>query len=230
MCDRNPQSRRSFLKLSTIALGVTTTSAGCISDRQLDDLVTPTPTETDRLTAVPVEEQTPSLPNTPTPDLVREKMTPFEASENSRFDDVEPFEKAIHDDINEMRTERDLSRLIWRVDLAYVARVHSRDMAQRDYFAHENPEGEYAWDRLDRYNVDSFVDIAENIYRTGGADTLTEDDLMERPLEAWMESRPHRESLIDDSWTHEGVGVYLKEAEMFVTQIMGVGKATWWDD
>jgi len=157
-------------------------------------------------------------------------MTPFEASENPRFEDVEPFEKAVHHDINEMRTERDLDRLIWRVDLAYVARVHSRDMAQRDYFAHENPEGEYAWDRLERYSVNSFTDIAENIYRTGGADTLSKGDLMERPLEAWMNSDDHRESLTDDSWTHAGVGVYLEKSKMFVTQIMGVGKPTWWDD
>lgn len=221
MTDSSRSSRRSFLKRAAAALGITTATAGCVSDEQLDDLVTPTPTNSPIPTPLPSPTPSPTPEPTPTPDLIRENMTPFDASENDRFPEVEPVEKTIHEDINETRKDHDLDPLVWRIDLAYVARDHSRDMAQRDFFAHRNPDGELIQDRIERFNVEAFPALAENIFKVDRIGELSRQEILGAPIHAWMNSPDHRESILDETWTHAGVGVYFEKDTMFATQVMG---------
>ena len=44
--------------------------------------------------------------------------------------------------INEERTERGRGPLRWDTRLAEIARDHSRDMEENNFFSHDNPEGQ----------------------------------------------------------------------------------------
>lgn len=130
-------------------------------------------------------------------------------------------EALVHEAVNERRVERGLEPIERDGTIASVARAHSADMYERDYFAHQNPDGENPGDR--------FTDVAdycrrygENIaqtwlgrpVQTGDGDTERYDtaaQLAEGLVEGWMESPPHREAILSSSWDRGGVGVYLAD-------------------
>lgn len=54
---------------------------------------------------------------------------------------TEELEKQIHGLINQERAKNNLPVLSYNDDLAFIARNHSYDMATRNYFSHDTPEG-----------------------------------------------------------------------------------------
>jgi uncharacterized protein YkwD len=99
--------------------------------------------------------------------------------------------------MNEYRRSLGLSPLIWDSRVAAVAKAHSRDMYERDYFSHTTPEGRTTWDRLAARRV-TYSRAGENIawgQTTGRA-----------VLEAWLNSPHHRENIEREGYTHHGVG------------------------
>ncbi len=56
-------------------------------------------------------------------------------------------EKQIHSLTNQYRTQNGLMVLTWDDKLSNIARSHSQDMASRDYFSHDSPEGQDPTDR-----------------------------------------------------------------------------------
>lgn len=88
--------------------------------------------------------------------------------------------------------------LSWNEGVAGVAVAHSRDMVERDYFAHTNPDGASPFDRLAAAGV-SFSSAAENIaygYPTGSA-----------VLAGWLGSPGHRANIENCNLTEHGVGL-----------------------
>ena len=138
-------------------------------------------------------------------------------------DDVEDF---VHAEVNDRRADHDLEALEWDGTVASVARAHSYDMADREYFAHTNPDGE---DPLDRFSaVDDYCrGYGENIALTwldspvdspGGDETTTHqtaEGLAEGLVDQWMNSTEHREAILEEhggpDWDRGGVGVYLAD-------------------
>lgn len=80
-----------------------------------------------------------------------------------------------------------------------VAFLHSEDMARNDYFSHESKSGKTLADRLSEQNI-SFKLAGENI-AFNYIDALA-------VVVGWLNSEGHRESLLNDEFTHIGVGVY----------------------
>jgi uncharacterized protein YkwD len=88
--------------------------------------------------------------------------------------------------------------LVWNDAVAAVAQAHSRDMVDRGYFSHTNPDGESPFDRLASAGV-GYSGAAENIaygYPTGDA-----------VLQAWLDSPGHRANIENCSLTEHGVGL-----------------------
>ncbi|MFC7194418.1 CAP domain-containing protein [Halosimplex aquaticum] len=130
----------------------------------------------------------------------------------------------MHNRVNEIRTERGLSRLRMAPKLRAAARYHSRDMAEAGYFAHTSPDGETRADRYDRFGYqcridtgvgDEFVTGAENIAYTWANVTVESDEgsisyngnetAIGRGIVAqWMDSEGHRENVLRSYWAHEG--------------------------
>lgn len=87
-----------------------------------------------------------------------------------------------------------------RVDarLVRAARLHSRDMARRRYFAHVTPGGTTPWTRIARTGYRAPA-LAENI--AAGQATAS------AVVSAWLRSPGHRRNLLDCRMRAVGVGL-----------------------
>jgi len=126
-------------------------------------------------------------------------------------------ERRIHELVNEERSDRDLFALEWNDEVHRVADAHSRDMIERDFFAHENPDGESALQRYERRGVAGCRRAGENIAQTWWERRVQTDDGVERYtseaelaaaiVEGWMNSEGHRANILRSSWRSQAIGV-----------------------
>ena len=109
------------------------------------------------------------------------------------------FEQRVFELVNIERTNRGLNALTWHNTLASLARAHSVDMVNRNFFDHTCPSGRLPWDRMHNAGL-SFGVAAENIasgFRTP-----------EEVVNGWMSSQGHRDNILHPSLRHLGVGFY----------------------
>ncbi|WP_241518880.1 CAP domain-containing protein [Streptomyces sp. CB03238] len=85
--------------------------------------------------------------------------------------------------------------------LRSAAQGHADDMAARDYYAHNNPEGRDAGDRMEAAGYD-WRTWGENIHR-GPRDPA-------RAVRDWLASSGHRENIVNCAFKDIGVGVNLR--------------------
>lgn len=124
--------------------------------------------------------------------------------------------------VNEARRAQGLSTLQGNETLAAVARAHSAEMRDKDYFAHESPDPQLR-DLMDRYNVTFDRPprlIAENIFRSwGGRHELSEADAT-RAHESLMNSPGHRANILLAGISQIGIGIVSNEkGDLWVTQM-----------
>src|SRR5688500_9914994 len=72
------------------------------------------------------------------------------AGQGNSFISATQVELLVHDGVNVQRQLHNVRTLGHDLELAEVARSHSRDMAERGYFAHKSPEGMLPSDRLEK--------------------------------------------------------------------------------
>jgi len=99
----------------------------------------------------------------------------------------------------EHRLDVGCNTLEWMPELADLALAHSKDMVERNYFAHQNPEGQNVWDRADQANI-TYMGIGENLAfgTTDGAQVF----------QMWFDSSGHRANMEKCSYTHHGIGLF----------------------
>jgi len=90
--------------------------------------------------------------------------------------------------------------------LAKVARAHSQDMAENNYFAHNSQDGTSPFTRMSRAGY-KYTIAAENI--AGGQQTPA------AVMAAWMASQGHRENILDCRLTELGVGLYRSPSSTY---------------
>ncbi|MFC3478191.1 CAP domain-containing protein [Halobacterium litoreum] len=121
--------------------------------------------------------------------------------------------------MNEIRSQQGQDPLGSDVTVASVARAHSEDMADRDYFAHTNPDGEQPWDRYGDVADSPCRTFGENIAMVTVGPDATEDSVANRVVDMWMDSSGHRQNILSAAWNEEGIGVYVTDGgEVYVTQ------------
>jgi uncharacterized protein YkwD len=134
---------------------------------------------------------------------------------------IADFEKQLHNLINVERQKNNLKPLAWNDTVGSVARNHSADMAQRNYFDHNTPEGYNVSYRLKQGGYTITVGCGENIfkcpeaksywYRNDGTITNIDyyqiDEMAQVIVQGWMNSAGHRANILNPSWTAEGIGV-----------------------
>lgn len=149
----------------------------------------------------------------------------------------ERVEEQIHVKINVERSEAGLSNLSFDSQLVEIARYHSEDMAERDYFAHESPEGEDFSDRYNQHGYECKVPAGGNTYYTGAENIAytyyqeplvggdyhdSPKELAEGVVQQWMDSPGHRRNILTEEWRNEGIGVSITETSegtrVYVTQ------------
>lgn len=114
----------------------------------------------------------------------------------------ESSEDMMYELINNTRVLKGLDTLIYDKDLNKVSRLHSEDMVNKNYFDHINKEGMTPLDRLEikGYNV-SYV--GENL-AYGQQNAIYAH-------EGLMNSKLHRDSILNENYTHVGIGVYFHD-------------------
>lgn len=146
-------------------------------------------------------------------------------------------ESLIHYYVNEVRSDRGLQKLAYDADLTAIARGHSSDMAEQNFFSHTGPEGNTMADRYRAhgYHVDYPCrhrwgeNIAHRTFPRTRIDQRPERERSRALLETaqaivdqWLESPGHRENLLDTKWEREGIGASIWESttpeQLYVTQ------------
>ncbi len=85
--------------------------------------------------------------------------------------------------------------------LGEAARLHSQDMGERDYFAHDSPggpNGDTVQERIENAGYDGWMRYGENI----AAGLVSPDDTMD----GWMASDGHCANIMDPNFEEIGVG------------------------
>ncbi|MCG7336689.1 CAP domain-containing protein [Sporosarcina sp. ACRSM] len=112
------------------------------------------------------------------------------------------FERQLFDLTNAARVRHGLSALQWEGKVAETARSHSIDMADHDYFSHENLQGKSPFDRMKDDGI-SFRSAGENLAYGQSSSIFAHEGL--------MNSEGHRENILLDTYSHLGIGVAFNE-------------------
>lgn len=124
-----------------------------------------------------------------------------EAEGEEASDYISELEQEVYELINAERLAAGVPELFQDHRLAVIARGHSQDMAENDFFAHDNLEGDSPGDRLDNAGI-AWMRYAENLaYNYGYSDPALV------AVEGWMASYGHRVNLLNPKYTHTGVGI-----------------------
>ena len=116
-------------------------------------------------------------------------------------------ESEIHRLVNEERTKSGLQPLQWNERLAELARQHSTDMRDNNYFNHGNFS--------QRIRTVCAGTAGENIFYSFGKDS---SQIAEAAVNAWMNSPGHRANILSSFYHSEGVGFAVSETKVYVTQ------------
>ena len=99
---------------------------------------------------------------------------------------------------NEERQKQGLAPFVYNQQLEEAATNKARDMLEKDYWAHSSPEGDSPWIFFQQVNYQYQVageNLARDFYDT------------EAMLKAWMNSKTHRENILDKRYEEIGIGV-----------------------
>lgn len=115
---------------------------------------------------------------------------------------------------NQVRQERGLRPLQWDA-LAYKAALgHAQDMLKRNFFAHQNPDGLGAAERMRAAGVLEVM-VGENLASFEG---YPDPEIPQRALSGWMNSPGHRANLLKPEFTHLGVALVRQGRRVVVVQ------------
>lgn len=125
-----------------------------------------------------------------------------------------PLEAALHASVNGVRQQHGLIALRRDAAIDAVARAHSRDMAERRYFAHETPEGLTPPDRLARGGITNITLAGENVGLTTRGNPNAEI------VQGWLASPVHRQNLLAPMFNATGIGVArAADGTLYYTQL-----------
>jgi len=139
-------------------------------------------------------------------------------------------EAEIHRLINLEREAYGIEPLSYDDELAEIAAAHSQDMYDRSYFEHDTPEGIEPADRgknagyFCEIDIDEtrFYDvIVENIFKKESTESLILSDansMANEAVDAWIGSSLHRNIILDNLLSVEGIGVKISENQILITQ------------
>jgi len=115
-------------------------------------------------------------------------------------------EDALLGEHNQFRESQGLGRLTRHPSLDEAARAQAADMVERNYFAHEAPEGFSSVQRVGLF-ARRFVGLAgENLVEVTGGPPSSADEL----AHLWRGSPGHRANMLRPRYSHVGFGVARK--------------------
>lgn len=129
---------------------------------------------------------------------------------------ISTIEKLIHEKTNQEREKLGLNKLEYEAKVGDIARDHSKNMAENNFFDHVNLQGLSPSDRISKnYPTLLTFGSAENIASNFGD---TDEEAATNLIKAWMNSEGHRKNILNSNFTYIGVGVYIKDKKIYATQ------------
>ncbi len=151
-------------------------------------------------------------------------------------------EKRVHQITNEKRVLYGLEPLEYDLKISNIARSHSLDMANQDYFSHIGPDGHNPNDRAElagficTKTVGDLVysGLAENIFQNNLYDKTwfigdvpalhewnTMEEIAQSTVDGWMDSEDNRKNILTEKFDREGIGVVISDDDkVYITQNM----------
>lgn len=122
------------------------------------------------------------------------------------------FAQQVVDMVNAERAKAGCGPLAVDAKIQAAAQEHSDDMAARDYYEHDTPEGVSPGTRMTNAGY-QWMGWGENIFKSP-KDPQT-------AMTGWMNSPGHRDNILNCSFTHTGVGVNVSSNGPWWTQDFG---------
>ncbi|MCP4146954.1 MAG: CAP domain-containing protein [bacterium] len=146
--------------------------------------------------------------------LAQEWEIPGQAASTGDF--LGKLEHAIFLKTNEERKRRNIPELKKEDGLARTARYHSGDMAQNNYFDHNNLDNLGPSFRRAKIHRRYIGTVGENIFRmaTGKGNP---EEIAEEIVRGWMNSTGHRENILHNSYNYLGVGCFETQKNNLLT-------------
>lgn len=166
------------------------------------------PSQPDQTPNVPQDGTVNPAPNT-TPEVPKQPST----SDNSNY--IGEIEQAIFQRVNKERAAAGLPALSYNTTMEYYARIKSKDMGDKGYFDHKDPQGRLITEQMKADGV-SYNAWGENIaYIQGVSGNST---LATQFMDNWMNSPGHRANILSSNFSSIGVGVYKIGNTYYATQ------------
>lgn len=124
-------------------------------------------------------------------------------------------ERKVFNLVNQERQRRNLKPLAFDSRLARVARAHSIEMADENYFSHYDRDGGTVVDRAKDFKIRRWRRIGENLFTCNGYKNPASI-----AVKGWLKSRSHRKNMLGRSWDSTGIGVAVsRDGEVYITQV-----------
>lgn len=120
-----------------------------------------------------------------------------------------PVKVQVVDGVNLERAKHGLQPLTHHKDLQTAAQKHAEDMNRREYFDHENPEGQRSGDRIKEtgYGVINAQECNCSYRIFLGENIAKGQSSVDQVIREWMDSESHREAMLSRDYKEIGVGI-----------------------
>lgn len=100
--------------------------------------------------------------------------------------------------VNEERAKYNVAPLKWDDSLAALAESHCEDMIDRNFFAHNTPDGKTPFDRMKAAGIS---------YSSAGENIAAGQSSPQNVMDSWMNSPGHRKNILNPDFEYIGVGL-----------------------
>ena len=100
--------------------------------------------------------------------------------------------------VNEERAKYNVAPLKWDDSLAALAESHCEDMIDRNFFAHNTPDGQTPFDRMKAAGI---------TYSSAGENIAAGQSSPQNVMDSWMNSPGHRKNILNPDFEYIGVGL-----------------------
>ncbi len=157
--------------------------------------------ETDLPDVETPDAETPDIPSEPETDLPEAEEPEEEITQSS-------YAKQVLDLVNEERLKVGRSPLTYDTQLETAANIRAVEIKQS--FSHTRPDGTSCFTTLDEIGYK---------YGYAGENIAYGQKSPQEVVEAWMNSQGHRENILNENFTHLGVGVYESGSIIYWAQM-----------
>ena len=123
-------------------------------------------------------------------------------------------EQEVLDLINEYRDKNNLPKLQPFSELQKVSKIKAEDIVDNNYFSHVSPRLGTPFEML----------VDNNIEYTKAGENLAGNETPEKAVEAWINSKSHRDNILDSDFEYTGISVIESPVygKVFVQTFIGI--------